>query len=96
MGVWLVSGFVADRLRGATVLPWPEPWAVSMANPSSVYDQLKHKLKLRLAEVLTRGAGKGHQATIDRQAIADQLHHLLNLNFYNPNLLQIFHILQRC
>jgi len=52
---------------------------MAMTNSQAIYDQLKHKLRLRLADLLENGARAGEDASLDRETISAQLRQLLSV-----------------
>ena len=48
-----------------------------MTNSSAAYEQLKQKLKVRLAELLERDAGNGQRTSLERHTILTQLRQVL-------------------
>ena len=57
-----------------------------MTQSPVAYEQLKHRLRLRLAEVLQRSARNGEQPTVDRGTISTQLQLALNASRGEPQI----------
>ena len=57
-----------------------------MASSPATYEQLKHRLRLRLAEALHRESRNGEQPTVDRSTISTQLQLVLDASRGEPQI----------